>query len=150
MFQTFIMIYINITNFVLISQLEKDHSMIQTSHTLFGAFRKYLLQSVTKTFFYHKVWQENVPYCLWSFLKILITKCYKKIFTKCDIYHKVWQELITKCCFLKILITKCDKNVIKKCDIYHKVWQEVITKCYSYCKVGHNTCLSEIIMLSIL
>ena len=31
MSQAIIMIYINITNFVLISYLEKDHSMIETS-----------------------------------------------------------------------------------------------------------------------
>ena len=30
MFQAIIVIYINITNFVLISLLEKDHSMVET------------------------------------------------------------------------------------------------------------------------
>ena len=72
----------------------------KASHALFGSFWKKLLQSVTESS---------------THLKVIVTKCDKKIITKYDGHYKLrqnlWQSVTS--------ISKCDKRLLEKYDRYH-------------------------------
>ena len=72
----------------------------KASHAFFGSFWKKLLQSVTESS---------------TSLKVIVTKCNKKIITKYDNYCKLRQNLWQSVTG----ISKCDKRLLEKCDTYH-------------------------------
>ena len=99
------------------------------------------------------MWQNDLTYSFWAFLKKFVIKCdkkrklhkfqnnfckvWQKVIAKCGKYYKVRQSLFQSNRYYKLwqVITKCKvRQSLFQSNRYYKLWQ-VITKCKVFCKM---------------